>query len=484
MSKNIVLIVMDTARAADTQNIMEQVPGSTLADLAAKGTSFTNAFSNSPWTLPSHASMFTGTYTSKHGTHAGYKSYDGQFPTLADQLSQAGYETFGVTNNAWVTDEFGLTQGFNQFRKVWQYLQTDTDFGKIKLTSHGRDQLTDGLTALLSRDFGANLVNTVYGSYFYRRSDYGAKRTNTLIKNWLTDRNSDSPFFLFANYLEPHLDYQPPKEFAQPFLPDDATYEEAMAVPQEPWEYIVGNISVSNREFELLKALYQGEIAYLDNRIGQLRSLLQQVGEWDETVFVVVGDHGENIGDYGLMDHQYSLHDPVLHVPFVATGGPFTGNGDIDQLVQTVDLYPTLLEVANIDVPEHCQSESVIPLNETQSREHIIAEYCHPQPSIERLSEQTGVKKAELERFDKKLRMIRTKRFKLLRTSTGEVKLFDLMSSKGEDVDISQEQSATSAELESELDTWLDSFSHSSTDGNTEMKDSTKSRLEDLGYLQ
>lgn len=481
MDKNVVLLVMDTARASETRYVRENIENSTLSSLAAEGTTYTKAFTNSPWTLPSHASMFTGTYTSKHGTHAENKLYGGQFPTLAEQLAAAGYETIGITNNAWVTDEFGLVRGFEKYHKVWQYIQTETDLGEIELTTHGADKIIETAKALLNGDLMANLVNTLYGKFLYRRSDYGAARTNALVNQWLTNRETDDPFFLFLNYLEPHLEYQPPKEWAQPFLPDDATYEDANAVPQEPWEYVAGTQSVSDSEFELLRGLYRGEIAYLDNQIGSLCSLLNRHGEWEDTVFVVVGDHGENIGDHDLMDHQYSVHDTLLHVPLIITGGAFSGGSETDRLVQPLDLYPTILNVAGVSIPNHVQGKSFHPDVVTKQREQVIAEYCSLQPSIERLSEQTGVSQKELAQYDRSMRALRTSDYKLVRDSRGTVKLFDI-SAGGETSPCNEPK--VQENLEARLDDWLDSFEQDTGNGAIEMSDSTKQKLEDLGYLQ
>ncbi|WP_435349128.1 sulfatase [Haloarchaeobius sp. HRN-SO-5] len=483
MDKNVVLLVMDTARAFDTRYVRETLSDSSLDRLATEGADFVNAFSNSPWTLPSHTSMFTGAYTSKHGTHAGHKYYEGQFPTLAELLKKEGYETVGITNNAWVTGEFGLSRGFDRFYKVWQYIQTDTDFGEIKLTSYGTDRLKEGLTALFSDDVIANVVNSIYGQFLYRRSDYGAKRTNRLARKWLSERNGDDPFFLFINYLEPHLDYQPPREFTEPFL-EDGSYDEAMNVPQKPWEYVAGKLELSDSDLSLLQGLYRAEIAYLDEQIGELRATLEKEGEWEDTVFIVVGDHGENIGDHGLMDHQYSIHDTLIHVPLFVNGGGFDAVGESEELVQVVDLFPTILDIAEASIPDDSQGRSFHPNSTAKPREHVFAEYISPQPAIERLSEQTGVPSSELEKYSREIQAVRTNEHKFVRYSDGIRKLFDLDNNDQEQEDVLEIQRATAKELEAELDSWLSSFEHASDGEATEMSRSTKQRLEDLGYLQ
>jgi len=482
---NIVLVVMDTAREIDTAYVRNTVDNSYLEELATTGVEYNHAFTNAPWTLPSHTSMFTGTYTSKHETHADSKFYNGQFPAIADLLSDDGYQTVGFTNNAWVTDEFGLASGFENMSKVWQYIQSDTDFGKIKLTSEGGGGLIrEGISGLVSGDILANFVNAIYGQFLYRRNDYGAKRTNTLVENWIKNRDQSSPFFMFINYLEPHLDYQPPKRLVEQFLPEGSTYREAMSVPQKPWEYTAGVLDMSDHDFELLRALYRAEIAYLDEQIGELRSTLDQHGEWDDTVLIIVGDHGENIGDHGLMDHQYSLHDTLLHVPLIIHGGQFNQVGDSDRLIQTLDLFPTILDIAGLTIPEHAQGNSFHPKSSTESRNEVIGEYLAPQPSIESLSNQTDVPEEKLEAFGQSIRSIRTTEYKLIRKSGGEISLYNVEDDPGEHTDISSEKPDIRDELVECLDAWLESFEQTSaTGGDKEMSEGTKRRLEDLGYI-
>jgi len=83
-----------------------------------------------------------------------------------------------------------------------------------------------------------------------------------------------------------------------------------------------------------LRGLYRAEIAYVDEQIAALRDALREAGEWEDTVFAVTADHGENVGDHGLMDHQYCLYDTLVHVPLVLHGGEFTGYGEMTDLVK------------------------------------------------------------------------------------------------------------------------------------------------------
>jgi arylsulfatase A-like enzyme len=419
---NVVLVVLDTARYKD---VLTEAKGRRttpfLDELARAGTRYDRAFTPASWTLPAHASLFTGTYPSRHGAHAGHKQLDADLPTLAELLRDAGYETVGVSNNTWISEEFGFGRGFETFRKTWQYVQTETDLGRVARTEEGAAKFRALARTLFDGNPVANLVNTVYGQFFRKKEDSGAKSTNDWIGDWVESRRSASPFFLFVNYLEPHLPYRPPREYARPFLPDHTDYEGAMAVPQDAWRYVAGQTDHDREDFEALRALYRGELAYVDERLRELRDILAAANKWEDTVLVVVGDHGENIGDHGLMDHQYCLYETLLHVPLVVHGGAFTGGGRVDQFVQLPDLVPTLLDAANVDGPngQPFQGRSVHPDVATGEREQVFAEYLAPQPSMEALETRLGTLPQEVRQYDRSLRTVRVGNEKLIRGSDG-----------------------------------------------------------------
>jgi arylsulfatase A-like enzyme len=483
---NVVVVVMDTVRARTCPSAGDGQIGTTLTGLAKSGTAYSNAFATAPWTLPSHGSLFTGQYPSKHGAHADHKRLPEKPVTLAEQFRTAGYETVAVSNNTWISEEFGFGRGFETFFKTWQYAQTDTDLGTVARSEEGTDALWTLGKRLFDGNPFVNALNAVYGKFFRKQYDDGAKRTNQWIESWVDSRAEDRPFFLFVNYLEPHLAYDPPKTYAEPFLPDGISYQEATAVPQDAWGYIAGTIDLSERELKALRALYRGEIAYLDEQLGNLRDALASAGALEDTVFVVTSDHGENIGDHGLMDHQYSLYDTLIHVPLVVDGGSFANGGVRDELVSLVDLAPTLLDEADIEPTDKTsfQGRSFRPNADSDPRSAVFAEYCAPQPPMEALERRVGEISEAVERFDRSLRTVRTDTHKFVRGSDGSTEAFDLTADPGEQRPIGDGQAEHVATLESTLEAWLGSFETADVSGDVSMQDETRDRLEDLGYLQ
>lgn len=471
---------MDTARERDVFTDSDSVMPE-LENLASAGISYTSAFANAPWTLPSHGTLFTGQPPSVHGAHAKNKSFAVD-RTLAGELRKAGYQTVGISNNTWISGEFGFDQGFDEFYTTWQLYQEAVDFGDIAQTERGK---ADRLGAIARKFRGnpmKNIANLIYGRFFRRRHDDGARRTNQIIKqnvdDWLI---TDSPLFLFVNYLEPHLEYDPPDEYARNLLPNDVTPAEAKRVEQDAWAYITGEINLSEDEFEILRGLYQAELAYLDDRLAELVDQFENTDR--ETVFIVTGDHGENIGDHDLMDHQYCLYETLLHVPLVISGGATTRDSPVTVPVQIADLYPTILDLGNAQYEKSdLAGQSLLNSESLPPDRALFAEYLGPQPAIETLQDKYDCNR-DIAEFDRQLRAVRTGAWKFIRGSDGDEWLFNLEEDPDETENLAAERPDRRDELTAILQDWTSTLPPV-TGEPVEMDATTKSRLEDLGYLQ
>jgi arylsulfatase A-like enzyme len=482
---NVVIIIMDTARADVVESVLSKQQDATPDSPVVDSTLFRRTYTSAPWTLPSHASLFTGTPPSKHGAHAKHKHLEDTLTTLPEVLQNQGYETVAVSNNTWISEDFGFHRGFETFYKTWQYVQSSTDLGRIARQKEGFAKVTEAAKALFEGNPITNLTNAIYGQFFRKKEDDGAARTNAWITNWLADRDNSRPFFLFVNYLEPHLEYSPPRSHAEEHLPEDVTYEDAMEVPQDAWGYIADEVELTDNDLEILRALYKSEIAYLAEKITEVIDVLKQQAEWEDTLFILTSDHGENIGEHDLMDHQYALYDTLLHVPLYVHGGPFEDNR-VDDFVQLLDIPPTILDILDIDAPEareQFQGTSFHP-DERETREYAVAEYISPQPSMDALERRIGDLPNHVHAYDRSLRAIRTDRYKYIRGSDGSRELYDLKFDPGETTDIANEREDIVSNLDSKLDEWLDSFTSVHHTDTVSMNDDTKARLEDLGYLQ
>ncbi|AGB38029.1 sulfatase [Natronococcus occultus] len=479
--RNVVLVVFDTARAKSVGP--ETTPA--LSSLAAEGTTFENAFATAPWTLPSHASMFTGRYPSEHGAHGGHTYLEEDQRTLAEAFADAGYDTVGVSNNTWITEEFGFDRGFDELRKGWQYIQSDADMGAVVRGEDVREKLQATRDRLFEGNPLVNAANILYSEVFQPAGDDGAARSVDWIGDWLGDRDDDDPFFLFCNLIEPHVEYDPPREYAEQFLPEDASYEEATAIRQDPRAYDCEDYELTEREFSLLRGLYRAELAYTDDQLARLREALEAAGEWEETLFVVCGDHGEQVGEHGFFGHQYNLYDHLINVPLVFHGGPFTGGGHRRELVQLLDLPATLLDSLGIDDPELLEQghgRSLHPATH-ERRDAIFAEYAAPQPSIDRLEARFDEVPDRVRAFDRRLRTIRTHEEKYVRGDDGFERYHVLEGDPNEETDLADDDPDRVRELRERLEEQFDSLEDAGASGEVEMQAGTKDRLADLGYL-
>jgi arylsulfatase A-like enzyme len=486
---------MDTARAQSA--LPSENPGvmPNLESFQDEATTFTDAITSAPWTLPSHASMFTGQYTTEHGTNAGSLTFEPEITPLAEQLRQSGYETIAISNNSWISPEFGFDAGFDHFYGGWELLKGGVDLqGVVRENSSRIQQFKEILDELTPKNLPRTILNIAYTRFYYRRYDYGAKFTNYRIKRFLSKMwDQSQPFFLFANYLEPHLSYDPPKPYRYEHIPDNISREQLESVDQKPWEYLAGNINMTEDDFSALKALYEGELSYLDCRLGQLFDFLRSEGILDETLVLVVGDHGENIGDHGLMDHQYCLNDTLLRVPLIVRHPVFVPSGlKTDALVELRDLYPTILDICDVNVPldESVSSFSLVEggyIDETTigDREFVFAEYTVPQPDLDELRSRTDDVEALafLDSLDQPLRCLRTGDWKYIRSHDGSVELFDLNSDPDETNNIAEDHLELVTDFGERLDTKFDSLKPPTGSRLEDVEEGTRDRLEDLGYI-
>jgi arylsulfatase A-like enzyme len=289
---NILLIVMDAARQDHLSCYgypLSTTPN--LDQLAEEGVRFANAITTGGWTVPTHASLFTGTFPSFHGARDGHPVLNEGLCTLAEVLRGCGYRTAGFTNVGWVAEATGLTRGFDTFVPVYRLWE-------------GRS------VPVLARRLLAKLVWMLAG-----RKLAGAAATNRCVERWLARGESARRFFVFINYSEAHVPYWPPRSFARRFLgPLNIGFSEAQRVNQDPLRHITGAVQMGERDFAVLRALYDAEIAYLDTRLGELFGYLSKQGLLDQTLVIVTADHGENFGDHGLMSHKWCLYDSILRV--------------------------------------------------------------------------------------------------------------------------------------------------------------------------
>ena len=458
---NVLLIVLDTARAdrfscygygRDTTPFLES--------FAEGARVYPNAFSAAPWTLPSHASIFTGLYPSAHGATWKKKYLEKDYRTLAEVLLENGYRTIGFCNNPAVGDVSGLDQGFEDFVEVW------------------RDNVMNPTLFYRLEWFVRRLVG---------RNDGGALRTNQWVSEWL-DRvyPGDRPFFLFVNLMECHLWYDAPDGYHEEYIEGDLSPMIRRLSPGDLYPILTGYESLSEKEWRDYGDVYDGDLNYLDRRLEDLFRYLDREGYLDETLVVITSDHGEHLGEHGMIDHMLSLYQPLLHVPLIIrTPAGLPELPVIDGTVQTVDIYPTVLSLVGLGEEAGGDRVQGVPLvgDRAHAHEMVIAEHEPPRERIQRFLDDHP-DGTDILKYDRSLKSIQVGSLKYIWSSTGGSELYDLAADPSEGTNLIHQRGGAAKELEARLEEWLASFEHASAGEEREGLDKdARQRLKALGYV-
>ena len=295
---NVLLITLDTVRAAGLS--LYGYPRQTTPNIdrfAARGVVFERAIASSPWTLPSHASMFTGRWP--HELSADYTTtLDGHFPTLAEYLAGKGYTAAGfVANLGYCSYETGLGRGFHHYEDY------PRSIGQIATSSTIVRTVADNfrIRKWLQNDEHLNRVT--------------AERLNEHALAWLSG-HAGSPFFVFMNYFDTHEPYLPPPPFDRQFGPGRQRGRYS-PLRRWLWDPRLADTTLSDAERTEEIDAYDGALAYLDQQVGRLLAELERRGILQKTVVIITSDHGEEFGEHGVYEHGYSLYRAGVHVPLI-----------------------------------------------------------------------------------------------------------------------------------------------------------------------
>ncbi len=326
----IVLIVIDTLRADELEaygGAPEITPH--LNRLASEGVVFTNAWAQSPWTLPSLGTLLTGLYPNEHGA---YNRGRDLLPlalgvdTLAERLQRAGY-----TTAAWVNTQFGEAQ---------YQLQQGFDFYS-QAAGRNNSQIRD------------------------------ASMTTRLVLDWLEEHGQEK-FFLFLHYFDPHLKYEAPSSFRQRFVsePDYAGPLTAQfGVEDELWAVRSGRLPLTQADQTHLRQLYDAEAAFVDDQIGRLIAYID-AQPWSSSLLVLVtSDHGEEFWDHGGFEHGHTFFNELIRIPLILfSPGTIPAGRALSSPAAQLDVAPTLLEAAGVTPATAASGRSLWDLWEQPGR--------------------------------------------------------------------------------------------------------------------
>lgn len=303
--------------------------------MASAGSVVPFAYAAGSWTVPSHAAMLSGLLPRAAGisrvsqsdpmalTHRWHALRE---RLLAEVMRAAGYETRAISTNGWLIPGGGVDAGFERFELI--------------------DPPRDQRFAQPGRRGAAVAMR----EGLFARADDGAQISGELLSSWISEQR-DRPFMWFVNLVEAHSPYLPPKPF-NPLGPAARTraalearrYLSLSAI----WKASLGQLEVPADILQRMRALYAGAIRLLDAWLAELLERLDQAGILDDTLVIVTADHGENLGEQGMMGHCFSLDERLLRVPYVAQGPSLPSTGE---LLSLADLPKLLGDALDIDHP-------------------------------------------------------------------------------------------------------------------------------------
>lgn len=387
---HVLVISLDTTRADHISCIggaASPIQTPALDQLAKEGALFTQAQSAAATTLSAHTSLMTGTWPQRHGVVRNGFVMNSHNQTLAETLGARGYRTRAVLGSFALDSRFGFDQGFEVFDETFDLL----------VGTGGADQ------------------NQRIG-----------ERVTTALLDQVDQHGEDEALFLFGHYFDPHAPYDPPLAQRAGFGPhmegitgDPLRVERAVRAGQARAlgagaglpglaGVVRGGLSQSLLEGhdpspgpkdDQLIALYGAEVVALDCALGRLFEGLKERGLWDRTIVIVTADHGETFNEHAdRWNHGLWVHGSTVHVPLIVRvpqehpwASKLTGRR-IDQVVSTIDVYPTILALLGMEPQTQVQGVNLGPLLEglELDRGAVFSEATQPWMGLEDLARSRG----------------------------------------------------------------------------------------------
>lgn len=471
---NVVWVVWDTVRADHLSLYGHDRPTTPfLEEWARDARVYNDCLSTASSTVPSHASMFTGLLPSEHGMHNRHKHLEDHFETIAELFHEAGYATYLFAANPHISSDENFQQGFDVEEHPWDpaYRDEALSIVRSKITPEDRSsELPDKVRAMTLSPWDIKACGEL------------ARRG---VESWLDGRDPAQPFFIFLNYMEAHRPFIPPASFREKMMTPEQLEKSYLVdrswVPM--WSYTFGLHEYTGEELDLMAATYDACLAELDALFRDLVAMLETRIDLDDTIIVLTADHGEHLGEHHMLDHQYSLYNPLIRVPLVVRYPEKFAPGRDDGPVVTYDLFPTLLELAGIDPPPGHRSQAMSLLSTKPDRARV-AEYPSPFPGP------FGAVLSAHPDWDPSpwLRVLRTYHlndYKYIWASDGRHELYNEREDRGELHNLIDERNDLHLDLNTGLEDFVAQLSPpaTTTQSMPRMSEETRRRLEALGYL-
>ncbi len=482
---DLLVILLDCVRASSFSRTGETSrPVPFLDTLAEESSIFTHASTVAPWTLPSHASLFTGTYPWDHGVMGeGRLRFDESIPNVAGLLREAGYSTLALSANGIITPLLSAHGSFESYRcaewweKTFRWIEPESLGGSPDdrprggrtglsvltkgFTSAGRQRATHR-TFLRTHEPAPSIEEAVRNARpeevpLGRRADTvvwsaidGANRLARVLRapgdpkplplapwiepaldGWVRDQPPENPVFAFVNLLDAHEKYLSDASLVHGLR----AWRRFVKIPQNARLWLEGMWRPTEQETDLLRRLYESTIVGLEHRVASLVRAFQRAGRWENTLLILTSDHGQAFGEHGEWFHERSPYETLLHVPLWIRWPHGQRRVQIrPEHVGLIDLAPTLLWAAGLAPPA---GMSGVPLQDAplSPRRQPVLAMADGYPSIER--HRTSANGPLLERLRKSFAVAYSGNFKaIVGVADGSVQTFDIVQDPKERSDL------------------------------------------------
>ncbi len=508
---DILLLVLDTQRVDRLSCYGYQRETSPFLDeFAHDATRFRHAYATAQWTIPSHASMFTGLYPSEHTMlHASSVLPDTLTP-LAQRLHDSGYFTAAFCNNPLIgVVNTGLQRGFQSF----------LNYGGLMTSRPNQTGDTLNIFDRYRRQFKrllANTLTTIQDAFAHSDFLLDLSFSPLMAPLWQTalsfkgntakalqdaarlhierkDVAPQQPVFSFINLMGTHMPYHPPHTITARFAPQLQQNPTAYRYLRQFNSDVFGWLApltqnISDEHKEILDLMYDAEVAYQDELIGAFFHKLRASGKLDNTLVIVCADHGEHLGEKQLMGHSISLYNELIHVPLIVRdpNGALPRGTTIDRTISTRRLFHTMLAAASSATEEEMHYSLTQPTTSDPDNETIFAMGITPQNLLNimqrRQPELIALRHCDIPRY-----AILQQRYKLIQTGEHMLELYNLFTDPQESVTIHENFPTQTTSLQQQLQRFIQHMPLiEAIPATLEEEDDPiiYRRLHDLGYLE
>ena len=484
---NVLIVLWDTVRADRLTPYGYDKPTTPHLNAWAEkhAVVFEQAISPAMWTVPSHASMFTGMMPTTHGAGYDWRWLDSNNVTAAEHFGANGWDTYAFSANPNLsTGRVNLLQGFETVDLSWGRSW------KGRVAKNTRKKL-------LKKDKSTEISPAYRGGASSTFSYNAAPFTDDGLFGFIDARGEDAPpWFAYLNYMEAHKPRVPSVQ-ARRKVADDETIRLGLKTDltmKSQLEYSFGQKEYTEAELDAINAVYDATLVDLDNATKDIFEGLESRGILDDTIVVFTSDHGENLGEHHLFGHRHGVYQQLVHVPLIISYPRKLQPGRVSKPVANVDIYSTLCELAGIDRPDTKMSRGVLTAPIASLAQNVFTESI----SVDRLGWQKIQNWFEVDEnpLEQKFKAVVQGRWKLITATDdagnplpGDTVLYDLETDPEELTNVAASQPDKVAELTALLDEWkasvpaYDPSARPEGEGPKIDSEAMRKQLEMLGYL-